>query len=257
MTDAPMRVLFLHGGPGLNAELERRRFGNSVPVYWWDQPVMREKDPSPWEYLVGAAVGEARRLSDEVGKPIALLASSFGTQLVFEIVGRIPESISSVTLSGGIYDVRKAFTQLASRVAQETGDADLAQAGEAVTKNEDDTALWALIQRLFSAPNLLDFYWSPSAGVQRDAMKELAASGALLHLPTFEGVLRDFYRHQHGSSLRPWRGHTKILSGRNDPYAAPDDALRWLEMFPSAQLEIVEAGHFPHLEIPADAWLPP
>lgn len=199
MTDVPVRVLFLHGGPGLTAELERRRFGTSLPVRWWDQPVIRANDPSPWESLVGAAIGEAKRVSDEAGKPVALLASSLGTQLALEIVGRIPECISSLTLSGGIYDVRMAFTQLAHRIAQQTGDADLAQASRAVKKSPDEMALWTLIQRLFSTPNLLDFYWSPSAGVQREAMKELAGRGALVHLPTFEGVLRDFCRRQRGS----------------------------------------------------------
>jgi pimeloyl-ACP methyl ester carboxylesterase len=256
MTDVPARVLFLHGGPGLTAELERRRFGTTLPVYWWNQPIVREDNPSPWESLVGAAIGEARRLSDEARKPVALLASSFGAQLALEIVGRIPERISSVTVSGGTCDVRMAFTQLANKIAQETGDAALAQASVAVSKSPDETALWALIQRLLSTPNLLDFYWSPGAVVQREAMKELAERGALLHLPTFEGVLRDFCRHQGGSSRCPWRGDTKILLGRYDPYVAADDALRWRELFPCGELETVEAGHFPHLELPAEVWLP-
>lgn len=249
-------VLFVHGGPGLTAELERRRFGTALPVCWWDQPIIRESDPSPWESLVGAGIEEAERLSDEARKPIALLASSFGALLALEIVERVPECISSITLSGGIYDVRMAFSQLASKIAQETCDTELAQARVTVTKSQDETALWALIERLFSIPNLLDFYWSPSAVVQREAMNELAGRGALLHLPTFEGVLRNFFVRQRGSSLRPWRGDTKVLLGRYDPYATPDDKLRWQEIFPCAEIETLEAGHFPHLELPAEVWLP-
>ena len=56
----------------------------------------------------------------------------------------------------------------------------------------DDQSLWALIEKLFSVGNLLDFYWSANAGAQVDEMKALAAAGSLVHVPTYLAVLRDF-----------------------------------------------------------------
>lgn len=51
----PSQALFLHGGQGRNAELQRRRFGRTLPVHWWDQPPV-ETSSRPYEHLVAAAL---------------------------------------------------------------------------------------------------------------------------------------------------------------------------------------------------------
>jgi pimeloyl-ACP methyl ester carboxylesterase len=252
----PARVLFLHGGPGLNAELERQRFGGALPVHWWDQPCVDEKSSAPWAELVDAAVREVESMADRRGRSITLLASSFGAVLACAVVERVPQRISHVTVSGGILDIRAALTRLAARVAIANGDSELAVLGVHATNDTDPASLWTLVGRLFSTPNILDFYWSSAASVQRNAMHELAARGGLLHAPTFEAVLHDFLSRDHGAPPRPWAGQARILSGRHDPYASEDDAQHWRKVFPLAETAVVDTGHFPHLELPPDKWMP-
>ena len=45
------KMLFLHGGPGLHAAVERAWFGDSLPVLWWDQPAVAADDPAPFLML--------------------------------------------------------------------------------------------------------------------------------------------------------------------------------------------------------------
>jgi pimeloyl-ACP methyl ester carboxylesterase len=103
--------------------------------------------------------------------------------------------------------------------------------------------------------NLLDFYWSPTATPQREAMNQLAATGALFHVPTYQAVLNDFFARDVPRPTK-WRGSANVWIGRYDPYALPGDAEAWQAVLPSASIQFVETGHFPHLELPPSVWLP-
>jgi pimeloyl-ACP methyl ester carboxylesterase len=251
------RVLFLHGGPGLSAELERRQFGSSLPVHWWDQPRVDAHESEPYEYLINAALEELHRLSCLEGTPIALLASSFGVHLALALIERAPAKVGQVSIVGGVLDMRAALVQLGCRVALQNQDLGLAAASHSAQESpRDSTSLWTLIDRLFSVTNLLDFYWSPTATAQRDQMKALASEGTLVHLPTYQAVLGDFLARQPTREPSQWRGAARVSIGRHDPYTLPDDTESWRTVLPSASVTFVEAGHFPHLELPPSVWLP-
>ena len=117
-------------------------------------------------------------------------------------------------------------------------------------------SLWGLIERLFCVTNLLDFYWSPTAVVQRDEMKALAAQGALLHVPTYQAVLRDVLARDALPASSGWHGAANVWIGRSDPYASPSDTEAWHTVLPGASVQFVDAGHLPHLELPPSVWLP-
>jgi predicted alpha/beta hydrolase family esterase len=250
------RVLFLHGGPGLNAELERRRFGSSLPVHWWDQPQVSADESAPYDRLVNAALEELQRVSSRDGGPVGLLASSFGVHLALALIERAPATVGNVSIVGGVLDLRTAFVRLGRRVAEKNQDQDLAAATLRADQSPDSASLWRLIERLFSVTNLLDLYWSPTATAQRDEMKATAAEGTLLHVPTYQAVLRDFLARQRPCGLSGWCGAASVWIGRHDPYALPDDTEPWRTVLPSASVTFVDAGHFPHLELPPSVWLP-
>jgi pimeloyl-ACP methyl ester carboxylesterase len=239
----------------LSAALERQRFGNTLPVHWWDQPHMDADVSAPFEWLVDAAERELGRLFDVQEKPVALLANSFGAYLVLGLIERVPEKIRSVSIVGGILDMRTAFVRLGLRISEANRDAELEAVSVCAEKMGDSESLWALIEKLFAVANLLDFYWSPEAGAQLAEMKALAASGSLVHVPTYLAVLRDFLERK--SQAHPkFGGPVRVWIGRCDPYARPDDAGLWRAVFPQASVDFVETGHFPHLELPAKVWMP-
>jgi pimeloyl-ACP methyl ester carboxylesterase len=248
------QVLFLHGGPGLSAALERQRFGNALPVHWWGQPHVDADVAAPFERLVDAAEKELGRLFDARRKPVALLANSFGVHLALALMERVPEKIGPVNILGGTLEMRTAFVRLAERIA-EVQDSELEALSVRAEKMGDSESLWALIEKLFTVANLLDFYWGPGAQEQSESMKALAASGLLVHAATFQAVLADFLERK--SAAPPaFSGSVRVLIGRFDPYARADDAGLWRAVFPKAVVEFVEAGHFPHLELPAEDWMP-
>jgi pimeloyl-ACP methyl ester carboxylesterase len=248
-------VLFLHGGPGLSAELERQRFGNTLPVHWWDQPHVDADVAAPFERLVDAAEKELGRLFDVQKKPVALLSSSFGVHLALALIERVPEKIGSLDILGGTLDMRMAFVRLAQRISEVNRDADLKAVSVRAEDSGDSESLWALIGKLFTVGNLLDFYWGPGAQEQCERMKALAASGVLVHAATFQAVLADFLGRKLAAPPT-FSGTVRILIGRFDPYARPGDAALWEVVFPKASVEFVGAGHFPHLELPAKDWMP-
>jgi pimeloyl-ACP methyl ester carboxylesterase len=247
--------MFLHGGPGLSAALERQRFANTLPVHWWDQPHVDADVSSPFERLVEAAEKELGRLFDAQRKPAALLTSSFGVHVALALIQRVPEKIASLDILGGTLDMRMAFVRLAQRISEVNRDGDLKAVSVRAEEKGDSESLWALIGKLFTVGNLLDFYWGPGAEEQCEAMKALAASGLLVHAGTFQAALGDFIERK---PVAPpaFSGSVRVIIGRFDPYARADDAGLWRAVFPKASVEFVEAGHFPHLELPAEDWMP-
>ena len=247
--------LFLHGGPGLSAALERQRFGNSLPVHWWDQPHVDDDVVAPFDWLVDAAERELKRLHNVQGKPVALLANSFGVHLALALIERAPEKIAAVNILGGTLDMRMAFVRLAQRIAEVNRDAALKAVSDRTEEKGDDESLWTLIEKLFTVGNLLDFYWGPGAEEQCERMKALAASGALVHATTFHTVLGDFLGRR-PAAPPAFGGSVRVLIGRFDPYARADDGPLWRAVFPNASVEFVDAGHFPHLELAPEIWMP-
>jgi pimeloyl-ACP methyl ester carboxylesterase len=247
------RVLFLHGGPGLSAALERRRWGH-LPVHWWDQPQISSDTLQPYEQLVVASHAELARLYELDRTPVPLLASSFGAHLALTLMERAPEQIGAVSIVAGILDVRAALVQLGRRMAERTGDASLALASESAARDVD--SVWRLIEQLFGLPGLLECYWSSGAQAQCQEMLELAAADHLLHAPTFQSVLREVFLRPLPSAPRGWHAPVSVWLGRHDPYVLELDAETWKQRLPGAQVRWVDAGHFPHLELDPSLWMP-
>ena len=247
------RVLFLHGGPGLTAVLERRRWGH-LPVHWWDQPRFSPGTQQAHEKLVRATLDELASLYEPDRTPVPVLASSFGAHLALTLMVRAPEQIGAVSIVGGIVDVRAALVQLGRRMAECKRDVTLADASDAAAREVEP--VWALIEHLFGLPGLLGCYWSPAARAQCQEMLDLAAAGGLLHGPTFQSVLREVFLRPLPNGPREWHAPLTVCLGRHDPYGTASDEKTWKQLLPYAQVSWVDAGHFPHLELNPSLWMP-
>jgi pimeloyl-ACP methyl ester carboxylesterase len=250
------KVLFLHGGPGMSAELERRQYGASLPVRWWDQPRIPCGTERPYEALIQAAVDAAVQLSDEREDAIDLLASSFGAYLARALVERIPERIDSVTICGGVWDLTTAIHRLARRFVERHGDPDLETACREAAQADGPECQLALLARVAAIPGFLDCYWSPTAQGPKEAMQRLAAQGRLIDWPTLHSVMTAALRSPQAPLRAAHRAEVRIVLGRCDPYFHPSDIEAWTTLWPAARVMMVEAGHFPHLELPPSVWLP-
>lgn len=224
-------------------------------MHWWDQPHFEAAQSDAFDLLVDAAVEQVGRLRGLEERPVALVASSFGAQLALALIARVPAKIDYLSMVGGILDLRTALVRLGLHVANQNHDSSLAAVSQRALQSTDGGSLWDLIDRLFRVKDLLDFYWSPTAVVQRVAMNQLAATGVLLHVPTYQAVLNDFITRAPPPPVT-WRGSANVWIGRDDPYALPSDAESWRGVLPQASVQFVETGHFTHLELPPSLWLP-
>jgi len=249
-------VLFLHGGPGLNAQMERRRYQHSLSIHWWDQPHIPRTSGQAVESWVSNAEREVKRMSALRGGAIALLASSYGSRIALELLTRIPDLIGAVTISGGVLDIRAAFIRFGRYLAHKGSVQRLHQAVDAAAESPSHNTFWALVDAIMATPNFLVEYWSPRAVEQCAVMHSFAAEGSLLDIETFQAVLNDTLSIP-TPSIPKTRGHRiRVLIGRDDPFAETDDVDQWLQCLPTATVERVDTGHYPHLELPPKWWYP-
>jgi pimeloyl-ACP methyl ester carboxylesterase len=248
-------TLFLHGGPGFSAELERRRFGKELAVHWWDQPTIKADTPAPFDVLVQAAQRELERLVSLRAAPVALLASSFGARIACALLARAPDLIHSAVILGGVVELRPAYVRLGLAVARMRSDTGLAAAANEAARRQTRDAYWEVLARMAAVPCFHDVYWSPAAPEQRAAMSRLALERALFDPETVRAVVNDVLFAPPPSLTGP-HPPVRVVMGRHDPTFEDADVDVWRQALPRASIELVDSGHFPHLELPPAAWMP-
>jgi pimeloyl-ACP methyl ester carboxylesterase len=249
-------ILFLHGGPGMTAELERRQFGGELPVLWWDQPLVRSGAAHPLNALVDAACVEIAHLSAERAGRIHLLANSFGAYLARALVDRVPDRIGAITICGGVWDLCTAILRLGLHFARSRCDADLETACRQAAEEDTPRGYFALFARVSALPGFLDCHWSRSAEEHKEAMNALAAAGRLMDWPTCQSVMIAALATPQSALPGPHHERVRIIIGRFDPCFDDGDIAAWQALWPGATVEVVDAGQFPHLELPPSVWLP-
>jgi pimeloyl-ACP methyl ester carboxylesterase len=214
---------------------------------------------NPFNELVDLAEDELLRLSERLGRPVRLLAHSFGAVLALHLAMRQPEAIDRVVLLAPVSDIGNAFSRLAQCLSERRADRHrLLAARERYLAARDDVAAFGELARtIMATPDFIDIYWAPNSAPQREAFKSLLEREALFDAATFDAVTRDLF---HGPRLQATTrvaGPVSIVWGRHDPLIDPDtESATWTGYFPTATTHMLEAGHFIQLEADA-AWFSP
>jgi pimeloyl-ACP methyl ester carboxylesterase len=248
-------TLFLHGGPGLNAYVERQVLGEQLPhVHFWDQPPVHTTRDA-FNTLMEVAVAEVERMFDARRGPIKLMANSFGGHLVSELLDRIPQKISACHLYGPVYDIPAAYLNLLGIMANDrTADDDIrtriTEFLEARTRSAaDKSEIWNYFNLISSDACFLRYYWPDEA--QYAAWITCMRSGPEFDFITFRNVLNDFLNH-HYERRFSFDGAQEILIefGDRDPLLDLEHEMRlWNHRFTTARIVLRRgSGHFIHLE---------
>ena len=260
------KKLFLHGGPGLHAVVERAWFGDTLPILWWDQPAVAADDPAPFRTLVAHAAGQLRALAGSSGGQVDLIAHSFGGQIAAVLANEHPTLIRRITLLGcAPPDPFRPFLLVGQRLLEAGYERPgLQDAMQAAQQNPDDDRFAALIQACFPDPFIPDIYFGPASAAAKDRYLALASVAPPVDLTTFFAVMIESI---HASPLarveacpehrrRRFAGEVVALLGKHDPVLRVEESTeKWREIFPQAQFKVMDAGHFLHLELPPEAWL--
>ena len=99
-------------------------------------------------------------------------------------------------------------------------------------------------------------YFGPDSTVARDFFLGLFAKGGLLNLETFLTVMNDLLNAPALTPVNGFYGQVSLVLGRHDPLLVVDeDISTWQRIFPQLQAQVVDSGHFVHLELPPEIWL--
>lgn len=257
---SPLSTLFLHGGPGLSSIAERDLYGHTLPIHWWDQPRSVVLFARPFDALVEAAEDEIRMLADTTGRPVDLLAHSFGAHLALRLIARVPAHVGKLWLLAPVYDIGDAFVRLATRLLTRSPSSEPLLAALEEFKATGDYARFArLAAQVTSFANLFELYWSAGTNARSRWYLDLLARQNIVDPNAFEVIVRDFWADPL-PPLAPVPSVQKVqlVFGREDPLIDLNAERRiWTQLFPPAQCIELDTGHFVHLEAPASRWWKP
>jgi pimeloyl-ACP methyl ester carboxylesterase len=249
-------ALFLHGGPGLHAAVERIWFGDSLPVLWWDQPAIAADDPAPFQTLVGHAARQLQAMADLNDGPVKLIAHSFGGQIAAALAKELPAYMSSITLLGCSNPIRQFFNLGKWQAGGEYEHPELQSALTAAEEKCDESRFFALVQACFPERRRPDFYFGPSSTAVRERYFALAGATPSLDATTFFTVMRDRIHAPFLPQINGFAGEVNVFMGKHDPLLQLDEDMeRWRGIFPQTQFIVVNAGHILQLELPPEVWL--
>ncbi|MDH4284701.1 MAG: alpha/beta hydrolase [Gallionellaceae bacterium] len=249
------KALFLHGGPGLHAAVERAWFGDLLPVLWWDQPAIAAGDPAPFRTLVDHAARQLRTIADANNGQVDLVAHSFGGQIAAALAKEQPAYISRITLLGCGNPILQFFNLGKWQLGGEYEHPELQNAIAAAQEKCDESRFFSLAQACFPERRRPDFYFGPDSSAAQERYFALASSAPPLDISTFFSVMRDMLLAPPLPQINDFAGNVTVFLGKHDPLLQLDEDMeRWRRIFPQSQFRIVNAGHIPHLELPPEMW---
>ena len=249
-------ALFLHGGPGLNAGVERRWFGDSLPICWWDQPAVTGGSAAPFAQLLAAATTQLRTMAESSGEPVALIVHSFGGQIAHALVREVPELVKSITLLGCATGSFPPLFRLCRRMTEIQNSPVLEAAIADAETRLDQRSFESMILAGAVHPAYPAVYFGPNSTVTSDFFLGIFAKGGLLNLETFLTVMNDLLNAPALTPVNGFDGKVSLVLGRHDPLLdVNEDIAAWRHIFPQLQVRVVNCGHFVHLELPPEIWL--
>jgi pimeloyl-ACP methyl ester carboxylesterase len=248
-----LKSLFLHWGPGCNAEIERRWFGNQTLIDFWNQP--KVSAPGSFNQIVEAALDRLDELFEQSNKPQHLLAHSFGGRLAYELARLSPQKIQGITLLGSTFDPWMSYLRFAEFLSR--FNPTLSELSKKADQTRTPEDLFGMFQLCAQIPDFHKYYWSnPEAMAQYN---KLANGVDLIDMDMLVSTLGEFV----GTPKQPQpvallkNTPVRLFVGEGDPMAnAEEDAKTWSRAFMNCELTVVpHAGHFVHFEAEPSVWL--
>lgn len=239
--DASDAVVFVHGNPGSSEDWRplASEVSSFARVVAPDMPGFGKADkPADFPYTVDAYASHLGTLLDELGVPRAhLVLHDFGGPWALTWAARRPEAVASVVLidTGAILGDRWHWlgrvwrTRVAGEVSMATSNR---PAFRMMFKRGNPRGLPGdLVDRMYA-----DF----DRGTRRAVLRIYRSADDMAG--TVPQVI---------AALRPLDLPALVLWGRGDPYISVDLAERQREVFPSAEVVVLEeSGHWPFADDP-------
>lgn len=249
-------LLYIHGGPGLHGETERRWLLPAAAAHGWALQIWDERlsGARTWEACVESVVEAAR----EAGRsgPVTVFAHSFGACLASEAARRHPELFDQMVFLAPTLDMRAVFLNLLELVARDqasAGQADVAaRLRERATASRVfyDAPMQEGLALAFQQPTALPYYWGDPAVMNR-WLQIVSEPAWTIDFATQAAILSGF-----SGTLAEGRLPIRALTffAERDQLVTERDQRPVLESrFDRWETKtFAGAGHFGHLERPED-----
>ena len=260
------KILFIHGGPGLNCEPEREILtphlaAAGLNYVFWDEPSNLRGDDGIFQpaHAYEHWLNSLRRKVEQE-RPYVLVALSFGAAAVIDLLNDYSmDSIGDVLFIGPTIDMNRVFKTMMSFSIADLRTLSPQQAKDLehclnTTKAFWDNSMQEGLRLVWGNPQLLTHYF-----VKPD---NLTAWATNFSKPRFQidfesqnCVLDDFAKRRgQGPGTKRFSIPVTVLHGEKDPVFAREDVTRLIQpRFKTLTLQAFKrCGHFPHLEdVPA------
>jgi pimeloyl-ACP methyl ester carboxylesterase len=245
--------LFLHMGPGGNAQLEHLVFSNRYPfVDFWDQGKI-EDDLAAFATLTDRVIERLNALFGQAG-PIHIIAHSFGGLLLERVLRQVaPEKISGVTLLATGFDYSNSFSNLLAQIAvQPDISMELSEKIKMFLEEPVDRSIedhfWQSVNLVMQYPNFLKLYFANT-----DTFNSLIGTFSQvspIDFTTFTAVSNAYLKEDPKPIKSSYSGQVEVYLGEQDPLLNVSlEARYWQIIFPQAVVHrLPDCGHFCHLE---------
>ncbi|TDV08121.1 alpha/beta fold hydrolase [Paraburkholderia caballeronis] len=251
-------ALFVHGGPGMCSIAERERYGDTLPVHWWDQPRAVAQQANPFAALVDATEAELRRLARQHACKLRVLAHSFGSHVALRLAARAPELIDELVLLAPVHDIGAAFVRLSGRLlTANPSNEPLRQAADDFERERTFERFGQLAGQVSAFPNFMDLYWSANADARRRWYAGLLADRPLIDVNAFAAILQSYWEAEPPRDRQAGGVPTRIVFGDADPLVDVEEERRaWSSLLNVTGSVALRSGHFVHLEHEPAVWWP-
>ncbi|ANI90243.1 hypothetical protein A9P82_13650 [Arachidicoccus ginsenosidimutans] len=254
------KILFYHGGPGLNGNPERNLLASmyktaNLDLQVWDEPsllrgTLKELNTrTHFEQLLHSA--EDFLLQHYDGTPLHLFGSSWGAQVVAWLQQNHSDKVASIILSAPCFDIYKADHNIFTFIAQDyKGNNDdsnfekMQQVIERLSGSFDDNAIkgWELA---LANPGFLNYYWTNTEAQAKYLANFIA--------PEYGFDIENFFAVRKSMTdihIIPTSTKTIIVYGARDKIVIIPEEMDFIkEKFPRHVIYRLEhSSHYPHIE---------
>lgn len=253
------KILFYHGGPGLNSNAERNLLtplykSKHIDLHTWDEPsslrgTLNIDNTNRFEDLLLDA--EAFLLRHYEGKPLHLMGTSMGAQTIAYLQQRHADKIATLIFSAPCFNISQADQNTFALVAndyKENNDLEnfeklqstVARLSDRFDMNKQQS--WELT---LANPHFLDYYWT-NKSAQENYLANFAPQEYGLDIQGFFAVRKSMYN----LTITPVQTKTIILYGANDKVAPMKDENPFLQdkFSNNKPYKMEHSSHYPHIE---------
>lgn len=229
---ALLNKIFLHFGPGANASIEKEFLADPT-THYWNQP--KVSSPNYIEDLLRDTSEEIKKLASDSKGKIEIIAHSFGVFLAQNLDEKTRSLVSKAVYLAPTFDFRRSITNMMSFVANDSSIKNI---------NSFEEFLSAFVSFSTNHPDYFKYYFHQEENFQKYI--KLAQKYESTHEASLMAGIKELMNTYANQAISPKYDNTKVILGKYDPLVPKADQDLISSVF--EHTEIVDAGHFPHLE---------